>query len=242
MSTQFPQYDPWFILGKVLDAKTPRVLLYGPPGTGKSLTPCLWAQDNNWAFFSVTLTEETPMSELRGHFVLKGQEFVWHDGLIARAWRLSHSHPQGVLVVLNEIDHAGADVQSFLHNALDDPAMARMDLPGDETISPAVGKVIYVGTMNGRAEDLPDALRDRFPVTIEMPTPNPQALAALPPDLRTLATNSATSKDRDRRISPRAFFEFANLRGPLGDQLAAAAIFGAAAPDLVNALTLARAR
>ena len=237
-----PPFDPWFVLGKVLDARTPRILLSGPPGTGKSLTPCLWAQDHDWAFFSVTLTEETPMSELRGHFVLKGNEFVWHDGLIARAWRLSHTQPHGIVVVLNEIDHAGADVQSFLHNALDDPAMTHIDLPGDETISPAVGKVIYVATMNGRPDDLPEALRDRFPVALEMPTPNPKALAALPPDLRTMATNAATAKDADRRISPRAFFEFANLRGPLGDLLAAHAIFGAAAPDLINALTLARSR
>ena len=240
--SQFPSFDPWYVLNKVLDASTPRILLYGPPGTGKSLTPCLWAKEHDWAFCSVTLTEETPMSELRGHFVLKGNEFVWHDGLIARAWRLSHTHPQGIVVVLNEIDHAGADVQSFLHNALDDPAMARMDLPGDETLSPAVGKVLYVATMNGRPEDLPEALRDRFPVTLEMPTPNPQALAALPADLRTLATNITIAKDADRRISPRAFFEFASLRGPLGDQLAAHAVFGAAAPDLINALAVARAQ
>jgi len=96
--------------------------------------------------------------------------------------------------------------------------------------------------MNGRPDDLPEALRDRFPVTIEMPTPNPAALASLPADLRTLATHAAGTKDTDRRISPRAFFEFASLRGPLGDHLAAHAVFGAAAPDLINALTLAQSR
>ena len=66
---QFPSFDPWFVLDKVLDASTARILLYGPPGTGKSLTPCLWAKAHDWTFLSVTLTEETPMSELRGHFV-----------------------------------------------------------------------------------------------------------------------------------------------------------------------------
>jgi hypothetical protein len=55
-------------------------------------------------------------------------------------------------------------------------------------------------------------------------------------------TNITGSRDADRRISPRAFFEFASLRGPLGDQLAAHAVFGAAAPDLITALAVARAQ
>lgn len=182
------------------------------------------------------------MNSLRGHFVLKGNEFVWHDGLISRAWRVSHDHPRGIVVVLNEIDHAGADVQSSLHNALDDPDMARVDLPSGETLRPAPGKILYLGTMNGRPEDLPDALRDRVPVALEMDRPNPKAVEGLPSDLQTLPSNSVTSKDEDRRISPRAFYAFANLRDRLGPQMAAFAVFANAAQDLLNALALGRSR
>jgi MoxR-like ATPase len=238
MSTQ--TFDPWFVFERVLDAQTPRTLVYGPPGTGKSLTPCLWAAAHGFEVLSTTLTEEMPMTELRGHFILKGNEFVWHDGLIARAWRLSHVHPQGIVVVLNEIDHAGADVQSFLHNALDDPEMARVDLPTGETLRPAPAKVVYVATMNGRPEDLPEALRDRFPVALAMDRPNPKAIEGLPDDLQTLAANSVTAKDEDRRVSPRAFYAFASLRDRLGAPMAAYAVFGQAAQDLLNALALGR--
>ena len=162
MSQNPATFDPWDVLQHLLDAGAPRLLVYGPPGTGKSLTPCLWARDRGWDLLAVTLTEETPMTELRGHFVLKGNAFVWHDGLIARAWRVSHTHPRGVVVVLNEIDHAGGDLQSFLHNALDDPEMARPDLPNGETLRPAPGKILVIGTMNGRPEDLPESYLERW--------------------------------------------------------------------------------
>ena len=179
------------------------------------------------------------MTELRGHFILKGNTFVWHDGVIARAWRLSHSHPAGVVIVLNEIDHAGGDVQTFLHNALDDPEMARLDLPTGETLRPAVGKVIVVATMNGRPEDLPEALRDRLPVVLAMDRPHPKAIEGLPPDLQALAANSPTARDEERRVTPRALYAFATLREQLGAPMAAFAIFGQASQDLLNAITLA---
>jgi len=235
-------FEPWTVLDTVLDAQTPRILVYGPPGTGKSLTPCLWAQAHRHEVLAVTLTEETPMTELRGHFILRGNTFVWHDGLIARAWRLSHSHPAGVVIVLNEIDHAGGDVQTFLHNALDDPEMARLDLPTGETLRPAVGKVIVVATMNGRPEDLPDALRDRFPVALAMDTPNPKAIESLPADLQTLAANATTARDDDRKVTPRALYAFASLRDRVGAPMAAFAIFGQAGSDLLNAIALADRR
>jgi hypothetical protein len=69
---------------------------------------------------------------------------------------------------------------------------------------------------------------------------NPHAIEALPSDLQTLAADSLTARDEDRRVSPRAFYAFASLRDRLGPQMAAYAVFGQAAQDLLNALALAR--
>jgi MoxR-like ATPase len=241
MSNTPTTFDPWDVLQHLLDAGAPRLLVYGPPGTGKSLTPCLWARDRGWELLSVTLTEETPMTELRGHFVLKGNAFVWHDGLIARAWRVSHTHPRGVVVVLNEIDHAGGDLRSFLPRPSMIPrwraSFCRMARP-----CPASGKILRHATMNGRPEDLPEALRDRLPVVLAMDRPHPKAIEGLPPDLQALAANSPTARDEDRRVTPRALYAFATLREQLGAPMAAFAIFGQAGPDLLNALALADRR
>ena len=225
---------PWDLTEFALESRSPRILLYGPPGTGKTMTPFLWARSHGFQCFSTTLTEDTPMTELRGHFVLKGSDFVWHDGLIARAWRMSMDTP--VLVILNEIDHASGDTSTFLHNALDDPQMARLDLPNDETISPKEGNILYVATMNGTPEDLSDALRDRFPVKIHADEPNPLAVSGLPKDLQTLGNNLGSRKD----LTLRGLYEFARLRDRShSNEMAAKLIFGDADRDILNALKLA---
>lgn len=225
---------PWTLVEFALDARCPRSLVYGPPGTGKTMSAYLWAKANNFECLSTTLTEDTPMTELRGHFVLKGSDFVWHDGLIARAWRMSLTQP--VMVILNEIDHASGDTSTFLHNALDDPQMARLDLPNDETIVPKAGNLLYVATMNGVPEDLSEALRDRFPVKIAIPEPNPKAIAALPTKLQTLGSNLSERPG----LTLRGLYEFGRLlESGASQSMAARLIFGDAANDILNALKLA---
>lgn len=217
-----------------LKYNSPRILLYGPPGTGKTKTAYLAAQAAGWHCLSTTLTEDTPMTELRGHFVLKGNEFVWHDGLIARAWRLSISKP--VMVILNEIDHASGDTSTFLHNALDDPEMASMDMPNDETLRPMADRVVYVATMNGTPDDLSLALRDRFPVKIHLDTVNPDAVKALPKNLQVIGANLGAHEG----LTLRGLYEFGRLaKYSLDQSTSAQVIFGAAAPDFLNALKLA---
>jgi len=225
---------PWNLVEFALDARCPRSLIYGPPGTGKTMSAFLWAKEHKFECLSTTLTEDTPMTELRGHFVLKGQDFVWHDGLVARAWRMSLTTP--VLVILNEIDHASGDTSTFLHNALDDPEMARLDLPNDETLTPNPGHVMYVATMNGVPEDLSEALRDRFPVKVHIPHPNPAAIKGLPKNLQTFGENLASRPG----VTLRGLYEFARmLKCGCKEEMAARLIFGDAAPDLLNALKLA---
>lgn len=229
--------NPWQLLDLLMKTRTPRACLFGPPGIGKSYTPFTVAQENGWDFFSVTLTDQTPMSELRGHFILQGNSFVWHDGIIARAWRKSWDGP--VVLVINEIVEASADAEVFLHNALDDPEMARMDLPNGETIRPNKDNLMVVATMNGRPEHLREALRDRFPVMVEFTTPHPAAIAALPENLRKFAIAATSPKAGKDRMSIRPIAAFAALRETLGNpELAAQAIWGPKAGPLYLASML----
>jgi len=57
---------------------------------------------------------------------------------------------------------------------------------------------------------LPMALRDRFPVAIEINAPHPSALLSLPVGLRTVA-NAVISSEPERRVSLRAFYAYNTL-------------------------------
>lgn len=220
-------------LTRLLLKHTRRMLQYGPPGTGKS-----YIAINDTEFkrpiYSVTITPEMPAAELRGHYVPQGNEFVWKDGPAILAWK------QGGRLVINEIDHASGDVLSFLHVILDDKASAVLTLPTGETIRPADG-FQCVATMNGVPDDLPEALRSRFPVAIEVTEPNPHAIAALPDDLQNAAKGSCVHPDHKLRINLRSWFEFAHLRTAIGAENAAIAVFGVRAKDIVASLAIASA-
>ncbi len=209
-----------------------RVLLKGKPGTGKTFAATHLALKDDQVVYSITLTEETPMAEIRGHFVTKGGEFVWMDGPAIRAWK------EGARLVLNEIDHASDDVLTFMYAIMDDPEYASVSLPTGETVSPAEGFQL-IATMNGEIHDLPDALQDRLPVSIDISELNPEALDALPEDLRDPAKNTTLLTNNERSISVRAWAEYAILRETLDPRMAADAVFGDAAGDAILALNIA---
>jgi len=226
----------WDVVSKVL-TKTDRVLLYGPSGTGKSYAGKRFgikpdAYDNVYSF---SLTEDTPAAELRGHFGLKGGEYVWMDGPCVSAWR------KGTRLVLNELEKASGDAQTFLLGILDDMDIANITLPSGEMVKPLPG-FHCVATMNGEPSDLNAALRDRFPVTIHVDEVAPGALKALPDDIRELAKRTGLVKDEERRISVRSWKEFALLRPEVGDEMAARAIFGAGYKDVMAAFKLRGAK
>lgn len=236
--------SPWAIAQGMIEAGAKRMLLYGPPGVGKSFTPWKVSQRLKATFHSVTLTDMTPMAELRGHFVIRGMDSVWHDGILVRSWR--DSHKNRTIMVLNEIDHVGADAESFLHNFLDDPEMARIYLPTGEEITP--GNIQVVATMNGEPEDLADALRDRFTVKVEITQPHPEAIQALPENLRDFARRMILEpKNPAERMSLRAFNDFVRLVEGTDKKTssvvqAARAIFGARGDDVVQAFRVATAK
>ena len=219
-------HNNWAIIDAVI-ATSRRVLLFGLPGTGKTYAAARRNVTDDQAVYQVTMTEETPAAEIRGHFLPKGGEMIWMDGPAIRAWR------EGARLVINEIDRASADSLSLLYAILDDPEFAELTLPTGEVVRPAEGFHV-VATMNGTPHDLPLALQDRFPVTIEVLDVNPQAIEALPDDLRVAAKEGALVPDESRRLSVRLWAEFASLRLKLGSQhgqgpgteMAAQAIFG----------------
>jgi hypothetical protein len=236
--------SPWALAQGMIRTGAKRILLYGPPGVGKSFTPWKEAQSMGAKFHSVTLTDMTPMAELRGHFVIKGMDTQWHDGILMRAWR--DSHVGKVICVLNEIDHVGADAESFLHNFLDDAGMARVYLPTGEELVP--GDIQVIATMNGHPDDLADALRDRFTVKVLIEEPHPDALAALPPTLQAFAKRMIVDPPKGQeRMSLRAFMDFVALTKTAdpttgGITQAARAMFDKRGDDVVAALRVATAK
>src|SRR5574339_225733 len=93
----------WELIEKLLESESVRSLyLYGPPGVGKTYSAYHKGRLNN-GLYAVTLTEETPAAELRGHFIPKGGEMIWHDGPFVKALK------QGARLVVNEVTHASAD-------------------------------------------------------------------------------------------------------------------------------------
>jgi MoxR-like ATPase len=169
--------NQWTLLEEVI--KSPRILLYGKPGTGKTYSAMKLGMRKNKPRKSITLTPETTATDLVGHYILAGNNgMVWNDGVAVQMWK------QGGRLVINEIDHAGQDVSSILHALLDDVEFAEMTLPNEEKeiVRPAKGFQV-IATMNGEPEDLSEALRDRFPIKINIDTIHPQAIESLTPKI-----------------------------------------------------------
>lgn len=222
----------WDLVASVIQHSR-STLLFGPPGTGKSHAAHTADLDGR-PLFTVTMTPDTPAAELRGHYVPVGNEFRWQDGPAIRAWR------EGGRLVINEIDHAGGDSLSFLLACLDSPETACLTLPTGELVRPVPG-FQAVATMNGDPDDeLPPALRDRFPVAIEVTEAHPEGIGQLPQDLQAAAMGSVVASDPARRLTLRAWLAFASLRAQIGAEAAAQAVFSSRAGDVLDALRIAK--
>lgn len=223
-----------FHLAEMLMPYSRRVLLHSEsPSTGKSYLATFGGLREGQKVYTVQVQEDGSTADLLGCYVLRDKEMVWSHGVGIRAWI------DGARLVIDELDHASAEVRSFLHRLLDDPEFAQITLPTGEIVRPAEGFQV-VATMNGQPEDLPEALRSRFPVVIEMTEPNPAAIQALPDDLQVMARNTAVNNDPDRRITLRVWYEFAKLRKLIGKEAAAQACFQHRAQEILDGLMVAR--
>ena len=230
--TRIKMGDVWGLIAAVVEC-SPRVFLTGPPGTGKTYAANNAGLSNGQSVYTATLTDETPSAELRGFFVPSGGEFKWMDGPALLAWK------NGGRLVLNEIDRASSDTLSFLLAVLDDEKSASMVLPDGSIVKPVQG-FCCVATSNRSADALPEALRDRFPVKVEVNEVAPEALAALPADLQEVASKTVVMKQESRRIGMREWREYALLRTSLGVDTAARAVFGDRHKDILTALRVGR--
>lgn len=234
------QIMDWNII-EAIERGAYRVLLYGPPGTGKTTSAYNAAAAVGKSVYNITLSDETPAAELRGHFVPIGTEWKWMHGPAVRAYL------EGAVLILDEIDKASQDCLDFLHGLLNDHKLAgkpvSMTLPNGETISPDPG-FQCIATMNGELEDLQPALQDRFSISIEVRDPHPDAISALPTDLQSVAKKVEDYENAERPATLRRWMAYAMLRDlpDVGAQEAAKAVFAHRAGELLDAISFKEAK
>jgi len=214
----------WRDVVDALDAGIDRLVLYGPPGTGKTYAALRVAVGAAGAH-RLVCTEDMTAADVTGSWMPTASgRFEWLDGAAVRAWR--GDGRRGGRLVVDEADRATGDVLALLLAVCDTDGSASFDHPGTgQGISPLPGFSVVMTTNLEHTAELPEALRDRFPVAIEIDEPHPDALAVLPADLRGAAAALATASGT-RRASLRAFYAYARLRESVDPQRAARLAFG----------------
>lgn len=232
------RYDCWDIVKAVLPVCN-RVLLHGEPGTGKTYAGQRFGLKTNKKIYNCYLTEYTPVTEVRGSIyptlTPSGErKFEWVDGPALEAYR------NGGRLVINEIDKASDDTMTFLLALLDDREVSSITLPTREIIRPNP-EFTVVATMNVKPMNLPEALRSRFPVSVHVNKPNPEAVSSLSEDLQVAARSTAVLED-GRGTDMRQWITYDILRFEIAPDMAAQAIFGSQAEEILNAFTMSESR
>ena len=230
--------DCWQLVAAAI-GNADRVLLYGPPGTGKTYAAATnkvgLNMDGDPNVYQITMTEDTASANLEGFYKPSSDGgFEWHDGIAIQSWR------NGGRLVINEIDHASPDAMTFLHAVLDDKDIAQLTLNNDnkETVRPQAGFTV-IATTNSLPESLPMALKDRFPVKINVDKIHPKALEMFPKSWRNTISDTSLSMDSEQRLSVRAWREFFDLISKgLDKREAGYLIFGERADELMDAIFL----
>ncbi len=196
--------------------------IWGPPGVGKSFAAKAALQQNGFSpdqIFQVNLAEDLTVQEMIGHYVPKGDRFVYQDGPISRAMK------RGVLII-NEIQRASASVQDYLLGILDSEKIRQIDLI-DGTRLTGHPELRVIATSNEGPEALDDALMDRFDAFIEVTTPAPGVIELLNAGYKGLGDFINRSYEDPRRaISPRRGIAFLKFLAVTDEEQAAKMSFG----------------
>ncbi len=229
----------WNDVVDVLASGVRRVLLFGPPGLGKTYAALRLA--TNGPAERLTCTEDLTSAEITGSWMPAGQgRWEWREGPGIRAWRGVNG--RGSRLVVDEIDRASGDALSTLLLICDSPESARWRHPDSgEWVRPGEEFTVVVTTNSGTLEEIPVALRDRFPVCVRIDRPHPGAVSTLSDDLRGPALAGALGGD-ERFVSLRSFYAFDALRAQLGAQRAASLVFGSRADAFLDALAIGSLR
>ena len=232
-NTHLPQC--WQDFNAVIEAGIDRVILYGPPGTGKTYAG-LNMGDISSGSWRLVCTEDMTNFDVTGGF-LPGADgsFNWHDGSAVSAWR--GNGITGGRLVVDEIDKAGGDVFATLLAMTDTVESAKWENPATGRVEvPKEGFSVIMTTNIENMEELPSALKDRFPCAIRINEPHPDALVNLPSSIREYARKMADAGDR--RISLRQFQAYAKLAKMHDKERAANLIFGDRAEAFLDAVAV----
>ena len=142
-----------------------------------------------------------------------------------------------------EVDRASGDALSTLLAMTDSPESARWRNPEtSEWVSPGPGFSVVMTTNLEELDDIPIALRDRFPVAIRIDRPHPASVQMLSSDLRACALLGSLA-DSSRRVSLRSFYAYDQLRSTVGPESAARLVFGESkAQGVLDALSIGALR
>lgn len=227
----------WRDVADVMDAGVKRILLYGPPGTGKTYAALRFGVADANAE-RLVCTEDLTSGEITGTWMPAGaQRWEWREGPAIRAWR--ENDGEGGRLVVDEVDRASGDALSTLLAVTDSPESARWRNPETaEWVRPGPQFSVVLTTNLEELDDIPAALRDRFPVTIRIDRPHPESVETLSADLRAPAMTGSLG-DSARRVSLRSFYAYDQLRSTLGSEDAARIVFGESrARNVLDALSI----
>lgn len=209
----------WSDFNDVVQAGIDRVILFGPPGTGKTYAGLTNGVSQDKAL-RLICSEEMTTADIEGTWKPNGDKWTFAEGVAVQAWRT------GGRLVVDEGDKASGDVLGKLLAFLDSTESSSWQNPDTlEVVKPQPGFSAVITSNIEHPDDLPVALRDRFPVAIEINAPHPDALARLPESLR-LVAKAVISAEPERRVSLRGFYAFQQLLPTVGEERACELAFG----------------
>lgn len=225
----------WLEVQEALEAGLDRLILFGPPGTGKTYAGLNYGDVERGAWRLVCTDDMTNASVDGAWMPNERGTFSWHLGTAIKAW--NGNGEQGGRLVVDEIDKAGGDVFATLLAMTDTIDSAKWEHPETgEVFVPRNGYSVVMTTNVEDMDELPEALKDRFPVAIRIDRPHPEALLRLSRDLRDYAVRMADAGDR--RVSLRTFMAFDKLRKGMGDKKAAELVFRHRAQNILDAIAV----